>query len=340
MYNQFSEIFDHSVEGALVFSLGTYRLIQQVDLELYSKHQKDFTEKNNCNIYFILCRSKVTINPKHFIAANDYCEVEFLFQDKSNVKAVRAKIPGLANSIELELKSDYPYTYFSIHNKGENVFGGKASTIVDILQSIVPIKEPLMDYQILYIGQSKGRVTKTNALSRVIKHENLQKIYSEGAIHFPNKEIWIMCCAFNQQNITMSGLPHKTKVSMTKEYKRFQSFVNLKLSSDQCTNIIEAALIRYFEPKYNEVFKDNFPNEKHKSYSESFKADLNAVVIEVNTEESFRYLYTKTRKRKIDHIVIYHLRKEEERVKMFDLKSYMKKPNRSEEDIPNPFCIM
>ena len=67
----------------------------------------------------------------------------------------------------------------------------------------------------------------------------------------------------------------------------------LVFTEKQKINFTEAGLIKMFEPPYNKEFKNNFPDEKHSSYSECYFLDVRALKIELETSEMVRRIYSK-----------------------------------------------
>ena len=55
-----------------------------------------------------------------------------------------------------------------------------------------------------------------------------------------------------------------------------------KMSGEELVTIYEAALIRYFEPKFNKVFKDSFPSTYLECLKNCYRKDINSVVAEIN----------------------------------------------------------
>ena len=51
------------VESFLLMYLKKYQFVLGYDLEVYGKRNETFTKDSPCNIYFVLRRPKVTINP-------------------------------------------------------------------------------------------------------------------------------------------------------------------------------------------------------------------------------------------------------------------------------------
>ncbi|PRX38737.1 hypothetical protein [Salegentibacter salegens] len=59
-----TEFILHSrVESFLLMYMNQYQLVLGSDLESYDKSQKLFSKNNPCNIYIVLRRPKVTVDP-------------------------------------------------------------------------------------------------------------------------------------------------------------------------------------------------------------------------------------------------------------------------------------
>lgn len=90
------------------------------------------------------------------------------------------------------------------------------------------------------------------------------------------------------------------------------------ITDRQKINFTEAALIKYFQPKYNIEFKDSFPSAKHKSYSECYKLDVRALTIELDTSDMIRKIYTDTTGRKERHLKMCEFNSDKDRISMMD----------------------
>jgi hypothetical protein len=113
----------------------------------------------------------------------------------------------------------------------------------------------------------------------------------------------------------------KKKASEKEDLKRFLNFTSNKymtFSEGQKINFTEAALIRFFEPHYNDKYKKNFPDPRHVSYTECYNLDLSALVIELFTGEIKRCLYTLKRPRQFYHHETYYFPTDKDRWKLFN----------------------
>ena len=112
-----------------------------------------------------------------------------------------------------------------------------------------------------------------------------------------------------------------------KQVETFRTLHSKGISEDQAINLTEAALIRYFQPQYNIVYKDSFPNYKHSSYSECYGMDVNSISIELDTMYCQNLeIYSKSIPRKHNHMFHYTLHSEEEKRSMFEFFPGVKQP--------------
>jgi hypothetical protein len=77
----------------------------------------------------------------------------------------------------------------------------------------------------------------------------------------------------------------KTVIRNESDTKRFLSVMDNALSVHDQICLVEAGLIRYFEPKYNEVYKDSFPAADQKILNHCYELDFSGLVVEIDTEE-------------------------------------------------------
>lgn len=92
------------------------------------------------------------------------------------------------------------------------------------------------------------------------------------------------------------------------------------INEQQKINFTEAALIRYFRPLYNTIYKESFPNPAHSTYQECFDLDINSVCIEMNTLEMMNCMfYSESVPRTHWNRQDFLLKSKEERKSMFEM---------------------
>lgn len=143
----------------------------------------------------------------------------------------------------------------------------------------------LSDFEVLYIGQAYGDGKRT-AFERLKSHSTLQKILAQINYDSPEYEIQLLTFEYSPYRIIhqMDGRA-KNAISDYRDLDRFRSVTVNHLTEHQQICLVEAGLIRYFQPQYNVIYKDNFPNGKHKILEACYDLDFSGLIIEINTED-------------------------------------------------------
>lgn len=309
-------------EFAINMNLEKMLILQQSELEIVNE-LNFFNANSKCHIYFICRRPRVVIDPKKFKVTEKYIELTFKIQKENEFSELTLKIRINLGTTSIELKSDYPYSSFQILSNGKIVLEGKA---ILFLQAHLndPQGTDFLNLEVLYIGQSYGVDGARTAPDRLKNHSTLQGIYSKAISRNPDSEIWIALASFSQVNITvMDGKTQFSEEELDRDKVRYKE-VNEKLNweginEQQKINFTEAALIKYFQPHYNKIYKDSFPNPAHKTYSECYELDINSVGFELNTYEAINcFMYSQAAKPAPWHMEQFLLNSQEERKNMFD----------------------
>ena len=203
----------------------------------------------------------------------------------------------------------------------------KVEKLQDILDIDIEVKVKIdfLDLKVLYIGQSYGVEGARTAPDRLKSHSTLQGIYAEAITNNPDSEIWLALASFNQINITMiDGRTKFSKEELAADDERRPKIIDKLnwegINEQQKINFTEAALIKYFQPKYNVVYKNSFPNPAHKTYLECYELDINSVAIEMQTAEMINCcMYSDIIEKAPCHLHHFLLNSEEDRKSMFDL---------------------
>lgn len=309
-------------EFAVNMFLDKTMIIQQSDLPIVNSYNY-FDENSPCHIYFICKRSRIAIIPELFRQTDQELEFSFSVQKGSKFEVYKISLPNEFKSTDLVIKSEFPFSIFTIELDSEVLLKAKAATFLTVLPRNLTKGDDYLDLEILYIGQSYGTDGGRTAPDRLVSHSTLQGIYSEALQNNPDSEIWLVLTSFNQINITMmDGRIKMTKEEANLDRKRMSSTLaklSNGLNEQQTINFTEAALIRYFEPPYNKEYKNTFPNPAHKTYSECYDLDINSVCIELVTDESINVrFFSKSVKPSWCHMKDFLLHSPQDRRSMFD----------------------
>jgi len=314
--------YKFGIETFLLMYLNQYQFILGSDLENYAKSNEVFTKDNPCNIYFVLRRPKVTIDPNSVEINGNKANFQLIIHHPTKGGAIKMEIKSNKAQSEMEFYSEYPYNLFTFSDKNGVLLGARPSTLIDSSQVQNNIDLSILDYEILYIGQAYGKNGNRTALDRLSSHETVQKIYTHSLTNNPDSDIWFLLSNFSQQDMLMMAGTDLIKVSEedskieTEKIKHIQENEGIAITEKQKINFTEAALIRYFQPEYNIEFKDSFPTTKHKSYSECYGLDIKALTIELDTSENTRKIYTKNTKREHHHIKMFEFNSDKDRISM------------------------
>ncbi len=206
-----------------------------------------------------------------------------------------------SNAVSVECK--YPYKEVISYDKD----GNECSTYVPAtyLASVYLSKNrnDLNDYEVLYIGQSLGSQGNKNALDRLSSHSTLQKILARTSYEYPDKEIVIFMYEFKHDRMysSIDGRASNADNSDKNETRLFNAMENPP-DKKQKIGLIEAGLIRYFQPPYNEIYKIKFPSTKHRVLNSCYNLDISGFIVEINCENLNYFLHSKSITSSYHHI--------------------------------------
>jgi hypothetical protein len=181
---------------------------------------------------------------------------------------------------DVTFQSEYPFTEYAFINKaGEWIARGKCALQLAMLG---PQYWQHLDLEVLYVGQAYGRDGKRTATERLKSHATLQGIYAEAIKNSPDQEVWMILSTFEAYLLgSFDGRTKDYATSMEEDDEHISNVLRNEISEQQKINFTEAAIIKYFQPEYNKIYKDSFPNPAHSTYAECYDMDLNMVSVEL-----------------------------------------------------------
>ncbi|MFB3386577.1 hypothetical protein [Flavobacterium sp. LAR06] len=314
------EKYRNFIEYSIIMHMSKITLCQQDDLN-ESLFQREYNDESPCHIYFIITRPRITIVPEK-CEFKELIRLTFKIQIGSEFleREIFLNHPPNENLSNAILKSEYPFSKFQILNNAEEILSVKSSVYYTMHLTEHP---DFLNAELLYIGQSYGKRGERNAGDRLNQHSTLQKIYSEISQKNPDKEVWLNLLSFKRTMHTsfdgLSGTSIRQKNEIENVSSVMRKFSNNELNEKEIINFTEAALIKYFKPKYNVLYKDIFPSLDHKSYKEAIELDINSVAFEMNTDCINLKLFTETVKPNFSNMVSYTLKSVENRKNLFDM---------------------
>jgi len=271
------------------------------------------------HIYIVTRRPRITLDPKSVNFTDDKVTGYFQKQIKDKLIPIPFETQNFLGTSNVLLKCEYPYTEYAISDENNNVISnGKCALL---LATLSPKFWEHLDLEVLYVGQSYGKDGKRTASERLQSHSTLQGIYAEAIKTSPDQDIWLILSTFEPLLLgSFDGRSKNYATTMEEDSEHIHEVINTDISEQQQINFTEAPLIRYFQPSYNKIYKDSFPNPAHSTYSECYDVDLNMVCVEVQTEDLGVRLWSEAVKPQWVHFCSFPLHSREDRVYMFEFE--------------------
>ena len=246
------------------------------------KHDASSAHEHNYHIYYILACPKIFIKPDSIKLEKRCINLTIYKLFKGEEYAIENVNISLTKDFDhrgLKASCKYPYTHIEI------VIENDEPIVIDsqAISNYAAFNRK-WDLDVLYIGQAYGKEGQRLAQDRLKAHSTLQTILSDCNIAFPDKRIYILLLEINPiLNSVMDGIHGGNVENIEEDMHFFNIFANSP-QMNQIINISEAALINYFKPKYNNNFKENFPNKNHKGYGQYIELDYNNIMVEVDLD--------------------------------------------------------
>jgi hypothetical protein len=308
-------------EGCLNMLCSGPVLLQHQNLD--HPQMLELSQDHNFHIYMICRRPRITFDPAFTTVDGRKVTGRFIVHTPQGQLPVPFSETMSVDPSERRLESDYPYNQVKIlDGNGRLIVAFHAAHLMSLLRPTLldPFHSKYVDLEVLYVGQAYGTDGERKAPDRLKSHETLLAIYAEFAASFPDDEIWLVLLAFDPPVLILS-IDGRTESFGTTEVENDAHMLELiddPIDDRQRICFAEAALIRYFQPIYNDKFKYNFPNPAHGTYSQCYDLDLNAIAVELQSEELHSRIYSHVVEPQWIHFIEFPLHSRELRKYMFD----------------------
>lgn len=246
------------LSGHSIVTINNYDLIQVSDIKNYSANF-------NPHLYFILGVSRW-----YFKKVRSY------FFDRTKVKYTVISEDGIkySNTFRLEDKKGNLLKINKLEISRDSLFltinGTEKYSATNIMLND---KNFIPAFKILYIGQAKGNDFNRFAQDRLKSHSTLQNILSQIIDSRIIYDIKVLLLSTSEVKIATTMDSGKFATISAEEILDFPD-------ETSHINLVEAKLINYFKPEFNEKFKNWYvPEEHHKSYDDYYKKKFNSMVI-------------------------------------------------------------
>lgn len=251
---------------------------------------------SSCHIYAIATRPVVRFKPESIRHENDQFAGVLAY-----------KLNGEERLLEFEnytwaledgaTKLECPYPHLEVHAltpEGKRTTYMPANVMATFRTLSDRQRHDLNTFQVLYVGQALGDGSR-GAIDRLTSHSTLQRILARAPYDHPDQEVVLFMYQFNHTKIISSMDGRAIGAIDTDENDaRLLNTVRNPPKNKQKIGMIEAALIRYFQPEYNEKFKIKFPSTKLRTLKACYDLDISGLIVEIDSSELGVFMYSPT----------------------------------------------
>lgn len=283
----------HEVEFALNFYSDGMLLVHPKDITDLDDPASQFVElAESCHIYLILKRPRLTFQPGSLEVGEDRTSVRVKYVKDGVETEATMWLEGHANA-EVVQVSEYPHTSLVMKTGNTVTHTLPAHTLSFLCDEI---SDPsVRDLEVAYVGMSYADGTRS-AKDRLRNHSTLQQVLADLNGSEPQNEALLLLVAYSPMTMIMSidgrsEPPAEDSRVLGRDISRAQN----EITTDLQIALIEAGLIRYFQPPYNEKYKLRFPHPTQKLLEEMYSIDFGGLIVEINTEDVNARLYSQAR---------------------------------------------
>jgi hypothetical protein len=208
-----------------------------------------------------------------------------------------------------------------IPGRFNNIVRLMPANALSIYQDQLSYEHAFRRLKVLYVGQSYAG-GHSSAFDRLRKHDTLQKILATTAYESPATEVLVLTVEYMPPRIisSMNGM-NKGLISDERDQNRFTRALDADFNKKLQISLTEAALIRYFQPKYNTVFKKKFPSRDMKVLQECYRYDFSKLIVEFDTSELLLVTYSDSVPPSDHHFAEFALSDDETRMQFFAMRT-------------------
>lgn len=248
-----------------------------------------------CHIYVICTRPKLQFDPVsfNFDAENSIISGKLIYrQEGIEIFIPFETVFDLVDGATNVALSKYPYRELVTMNDAGEIIRYLPAYALSLTLGQHRQIPALQNLKVAYVGQAFGKGKRT-ALERLRSHSTLQKILAETHYHSPDDDVFILTFEYCPYRIISKFDGRNSDEAKTvNDAKRFKNIINNPLSTFQQICLTEAALIRFFKPEFNTIYKESFPEKDMKILRECNDLDFSSLIVEINTDELEFSLYS------------------------------------------------
>lgn len=279
-----------SMEGATHLYSSLPTMLTPADLYRVQDHPSYKVALSDCNIYLIVRRHRIYLNPNSIQLGNRTVQGEFLVQRTGRAVSV----PFVYDINQSSVPPNIPIQHVGAAENGTGLMLSTSQGLHTIATSalVATAQSGLVasdtDLEVLYVGQGIGRKIKRTALNRLLSHTKLQQILAETTTHFPEREVLLLLYRFEHEQTLISNggdFNLQAQASVKQDKTHFDRLTRVKLDRKEVVALAEAGLINYFKPHYNTLLKTtNFAAiDKLRVLKQLMKKGITGLIVELCT---------------------------------------------------------
>ncbi len=296
----------HVTELALSFCSGGVIFLHPKDIKKVDQQSAEATAlAEDCHIYLIVKRPRVTYVPGSLIIAHGKTSGIMRYTRKGIPTEFEFMLDGEPNADRVEI-SEYPHSNLSLVKNGEVFFTAPAHLMAMMCNAV---SDPTVrDLEVQYVGMSYAE-GKRSAKDRLQSHSTLQQVLADLSADSPESEALLLLVQYAppQTIISFDGRDKSLLVEDDRDVVADIQRQQREITEDLRISLIEAGLIKYFQPPYNDKYKKRFPHPTQKILDEVYNIDFGALTVEINTEDISCRLYSIARQAGYHHIANFDL---------------------------------
>lgn len=280
---------------------------------------KNASRLADCHIYIIGRRPALSIDPLTFSYCDDIAEGKLIVQDGETQRFVAFRVSMQLGGDEVKVAVDkYPYRQLVTMNVSGDIVRCIPAMALPVYGWVDDIS--VRDFEVMYVGQAYGDGSRF-AMDRLRSHSTLQRILTDTLSKRPYDELALFLVSYAPYRLisSLDGMNNDAEISDERDHEHWIDLHTQILPEKMQIGLAEAALIRYFQPEYNEIYKANFPRDDQKILEKCYRLDFCGLVLEINTEEINTPLYSKYVKKGVHHIAKFDLHDLEARRSFFSV---------------------
>jgi hypothetical protein len=270
-----------------------------------------------CHIYLIAKRPRVWFVPSSLVVESTRTSGRIAYSRQGRVSeadfVMEGALPAWCDSVSIDA---YPHARFLMFFEGQQKTAIPAHQFIllcDLSDSTV------RDLTVEYVGMSYGDGSRS-AKDRLLSHATLQAVLGDINRSEPDAQAIVVLAEFwpPQVIISMDGRDKTLDVAEDRDAFSDIDRTQRELDEEAQIRLIEAGLIRYFSPPYNDTYKQKFPHPTHKILEELYQIDYAALSVELNTEGINLKLQSASRRAGYHHLANFDLHNPTVRRSFFD----------------------